>query len=204
MKNKPKPIGNALLFFMKITLIQMLMTCLSVMIGYAIDTSGQEVLERKITLQTQNAEVKNILIEIEKKSDVKFTYRPRLIKDLDRVTLNLVETPLADVLSQVLGSKLGYDVIGKQIVLKELYAENAEEMVAAATLGTIAQTVSGRVTDEADAPIPGVNVLVKGTTIGTTTDTDGKFALEVPDNNAILVFSFIGYTKCRSHRWHSN
>ena len=84
MKNKPKPIGNALLFFMKITLIQMLMTCLSVMIGYAIDTSGQEVLERKITLQTQNAEVKNILIEIEKKSDVKFTYRPRLIKDLDR------------------------------------------------------------------------------------------------------------------------
>src|SRR5688572_15465479 len=156
MKNKPKPIGNALLFFMKITLIQMLMTCLSVMIGYAIDTSGQEVLERKITLQTQNAEVKNILIEIEKKSDVKFTYRPRLIKDLDRVTLNLVETPLADVLSQVLGSKLGYDVIGKQIVLKELYAENAEEITAAATLGTIAQTVSGRVTDEADAPIPGV------------------------------------------------
>jgi TonB-dependent starch-binding outer membrane protein SusC len=120
MKNKPKPIGNALLFFMKITLIQMLMTCLSVMIGYAIDTSGQEVLERKITLQTQNAEVKNILIEIEKKSDVKFTYRPRLIKDLDRVTLNLVETPLADVLSQVLGTKLGYDVIGKQIVLKEV------------------------------------------------------------------------------------
>ena len=90
MKNKPKPIRNALLFFMKITLIQMLMACLSVMIGYAIDTSGQEVLERKITLQTQNAEVKNILIEIEKKSDVKFTYRPRLIKDLDRMTLNVV------------------------------------------------------------------------------------------------------------------
>ena len=132
MKNKPKPIGNALLFFMKITLIQILMTCLSVMIGYAIDTSGQEVLERKITLQTQNAEVKNILIEIEKKSDVKFTYRPRLIKDLARMTLNVVETPLADVLSQVLGSKLGYDVIGKQIVLKEVYAENegATEIIA--------------------------------------------------------------------------
>ena len=135
MKNKPKPIGNALLFFMKITLIQMLMTCLSVMIGYAIDTSGQEVLERKITLQTQNAEVKNILIEIEKKSDVKFTYRPRLIKDLDRMTLNVVETPLADVLSQVLGSKLGYDVIGKQIVLKERYAENTGETEIIASVG---------------------------------------------------------------------
>jgi hypothetical protein len=59
MKNKPKPIGNALLFFMKITLIQILMACLTVMMGYAIDTSGQEVLERKITLQTQNADVKS-------------------------------------------------------------------------------------------------------------------------------------------------
>jgi TonB-dependent starch-binding outer membrane protein SusC len=193
MKNKPKPIRNALLFFMKITLIQMLMTCLSVMIGYAIDTSGQEVLERKITLQTQNAEVKNILIEIEKKSDVKFTYRPRLIKDLDRMTLNVVETPLADVLSQVLGSKLGYDVIGKQIVLKEVYAENGKGIEIIASADPAAQTVSGRVTDESDAPIPGVNVLVKGTTVGTTTDTDGRFSLDVPDASSVLVFSFIGY-----------
>src|SRR5688572_283558 len=181
MKNKPKPIGNALLFFMKITLIQILIACLTVMMGYAIDTSGQEVLERKITLQTQNAEVKNILIEIEKKSDVKFTYRPRLIKDLDRMTLNVVETPLADVLSQVLGSKLGYDVIGKQIVLKEVYAENEGATEVIAPAGPTAQAVSGRVTDESDAPIPGVNVLVKGTTVGTTTDTDGRFSLDVPD-----------------------
>jgi TonB-linked SusC/RagA family outer membrane protein len=193
MKNKPKPIPNALLFFMKITLIQMLIMCTSVMLGYAINTSGQEVLERKITLQTQNAEVKNILAEIEKKSDVKFTYRPRLIKDLNRMTLNLVETPLADVLSQVLGSRLSYDVIGKQIVLKELYSEDEDEIVAIPTANIAAQTVSGRVTDESDAPIPGVNVLVKGTTVGTTTDTDGRFSLEVPDNNSVLVFSFIGY-----------
>src|SRR5687768_1418887 len=98
MKNKSKPIRNALLFFMKLTLLQMLMMCASVMLGYAIDTSGQEVLERKITLQTQNAEVKDILVEIEKKSEVKFTYRPRLIKDMNRMSLNLVETPLVDVL----------------------------------------------------------------------------------------------------------
>jgi TonB-dependent SusC/RagA subfamily outer membrane receptor len=191
MKNKPKPIRNALLFFMKITLIQMLITCVTVMLGYAVDTSGQEVLERKITLQTQNAEVKNILLEIEKKSDVKFTYRPRLIRDLDRLTINLVETPLGDVLAQVLGSELGYDVIGKQIVLKELPTANAVE---AASVGSaIAQTVSGRVTDETDAPIPGVNVLVKGTTVGTTTDSDGRYTLEVENENSVLVFSFIGY-----------
>ena len=148
MKNKPKPIPNALLFFMKITLIQALITSASIMLGYAIDTSGQEVLERKITLHTQNAEVKNILIEIEKKSEVKFTYRPRLIKDLNKMSLNLVETPLAEVLVHVLGSRLSYDVIGKQIVLKEL-EEDEEETNEISSLANevAAQTVTGTVTD---------------------------------------------------------
>jgi TonB-linked SusC/RagA family outer membrane protein len=178
---------------MKITLIQMLMMCVSVMLGYAIDTSGQEVLERKITLQTQNAEVKNILTEIERKSDVKFTYRPRLIKDLNRMTLNLVETPLVDVLSEVLGPKLSYDIIGKQIVLKEMPSEFEENSSNAISEGEVAQTVSGQVKDESNDPLPGVNVLVKGTTVGTTTDIDGRFTLEVPDENSVLVFSFIGF-----------
>src|SRR5690606_9757566 len=53
--------------------------------------------------------------------------------------------------------------------------------------------VSGRVTDESGKPLPGVNILIKGTTLGTTTDFNGTYALEVEDPEAILVFSFIGY-----------
>jgi TonB-linked SusC/RagA family outer membrane protein len=53
--------------------------------------------------------------------------------------------------------------------------------------------VSGRVTDESGSPFPGVNVVVKGTVTGTTTDTDGKFTLDVPDESSVLVFSFVGY-----------
>ncbi|HEX8532184.1 MAG TPA: carboxypeptidase-like regulatory domain-containing protein, partial [Cytophagales bacterium] len=52
--------------------------------------------------------------------------------------------------------------------------------------------VSGRVTDDNGGGIPGVSVLVKGTTNGTTTDEDGRYKLTAPDN-ATLVFSFIGY-----------
>src|SRR5450759_267960 len=57
-------------------------------------------------------------------------------------------------------------------------------------------TISGTVTDAVTKePMPGVNVLIKGTTIGTLTGADGKYTLPVPDpNSAILVFSFIGYT----------
>lgn len=54
-------------------------------------------------------------------------------------------------------------------------------------------TIRGRITDENDSPIPGANVLIKGTAVGTTTDADGRFSLNVPDGNAVLVISFIGY-----------
>jgi TonB-linked SusC/RagA family outer membrane protein len=56
------------------------------------------------------------------------------------------------------------------------------------------QAVSGKVTSSVDqSPLPGVSVLVKGTTTGTSTDADGRFSLSVPDNNAVLVLSFIGF-----------
>jgi TonB-linked SusC/RagA family outer membrane protein len=54
-------------------------------------------------------------------------------------------------------------------------------------------SVEGKVVDENAVPLPGVNVIVKGTSVGTTTDSEGAFALSVPDQNAVLVFSFIGY-----------
>jgi TonB-linked SusC/RagA family outer membrane protein len=54
-------------------------------------------------------------------------------------------------------------------------------------------TVSGTVTDTKKEPMIGVSVKVKGATIGTATDLDGKFKLSVPNNNAVLIFSFLGY-----------
>lgn len=53
--------------------------------------------------------------------------------------------------------------------------------------------VTGRITDENGGAFPGVNVVVKGTTTGTTSDANGKYSLEVPDASSVLVFSFVGY-----------
>ncbi|GAA4433065.1 TonB-dependent receptor [Ravibacter arvi] len=53
--------------------------------------------------------------------------------------------------------------------------------------------ISGRVTDEKNEAMPGVSILVKGTQRGMITDTEGRFAIEVPDGDATLVFSFVGY-----------
>jgi TonB-linked SusC/RagA family outer membrane protein len=64
-----------------------------------------------------------------------------------------------------------------------------------ASAPAVAQTVSGRVTDSANGnALPGVSVLIKGTTTGTTTDTDGRYSLNVPDpSSSVLLFSFIGF-----------
>lgn len=58
----------------------------------------------------------------------------------------------------------------------------------------VAQTISGRVSTSSDGTaLPGVSVLVKGTTTGLTTDTDGRYSITVPDESSVLVFSFIGF-----------
>ena len=60
---------------------------------------------------------------------------------------------------------------------------------------TTPKTITGRVVESpSNQPIPGANVVIKGTTTGTQTDTDGRFSLNVPSGNVTLVISFIGYT----------
>lgn len=61
------------------------------------------------------------------------------------------------------------------------------------SLGEMAQ-VSGRVVDENGNGFPGVNILVKGTSIGAVTDINGNYTIAVPDNGTVLVFSFVGYS----------
>lgn len=66
-------------------------------------------------------------------------------------------------------------------------------LVFASSAAMAQRVVTGTVLDEYDVGLPGVSVLVKGTTTGTATDIDGKFSLNVPNDQAVLVFSFIGY-----------
>ena len=195
MKNKPKPLRSTLHFFMKITLLQVLITCGSIVFGYALDTSGQGVLNQKISLRAKNADLKSTLLEIEKKIDVKFTYRPRLIKDHGKITIDAIEATLAEVLEQILEESLGYEVIGKQIVLKDVTpVDDTNETDGMAAASVMAITIGGQVLDDTKSPIPGVNILVKGSNVGTVTDADGRYKIEVENGNALLVFSFIGYT----------
>ncbi len=55
------------------------------------------------------------------------------------------------------------------------------------------RTISGTIQDEAGNSLPGVNIIIDGTTTGTTTDVDGNYSISVPNNQAVLIFSFVGF-----------
>lgn len=165
----------------------------SLMIGYAIDTRGQEVLERTITIEAEQQEVKQILSAIERKADIKFTYRSRLIQASKKVSLHAYNAKLVDVLTTLFGEGISLSVIGKQVILKPAALTSFINTEAGLDARPTAIHVSGQIKDDTGQPLPGVNVVIKGTTQGTTTDGDGRYAIDVPDETAILVFSFIGY-----------
>jgi len=67
------------------------------------------------------------------------------------------------------------------------------EIVAIPSVSLPDKTISGRVTEEKGDGLPGVSIIVKGTTLGTTTQIDGTYRINVPDGNPVLIFSFVGY-----------
>jgi TonB-linked SusC/RagA family outer membrane protein len=193
--NKPKPVQETLLFLMRVTLIHILLTTFSVAFVYAVDTMGQKVLDKKITLDVESEDFQQALIKISEQAKVKFAYSPELVEDQKRVTLHVKDAKLEEVLAALLGPDVNYKVVGKRIVLRPVNPDGEDASKSDANTRAIPDpiTVSGTVKDGAGAPIPGVSVLLKGTSTGTTTDTDGKFTITVNSENDILVISFIGF-----------
>ncbi len=179
------------LFIMKITVVQILISCFSIAMVYAIDGMGQGVLDRKISIDVDATEFQSVLLQISRQAKVKFAYSPELVQGKETVSLHVEDEPLQNVLDGLLGPDIAYKVIGKQIVLAPV--DKKAEWLAVDSPAALAIQVSGRVTDEAGAPLPGVNILIKGTASGTTTDVNGAYTLSVDDTDAVLVFSFIGY-----------
>lgn len=189
--NNSKPIQEVFYVIMRITLIQALLMVILTSLVAAGPTKGQGILDRKVSLDVNNAEIKSILSEIEKQTSVIFTYRSKLIKSSKKVSIKVHDASLAVVLEQLFNPGIYFFAMDEdeEIVLRPNPNLEADSEIPL----TYLITVSGRVSDENGQPLPGVSVLEKGTTNGTTTDNSGSFSVSVQDEKSILVFSFIGY-----------
>ncbi len=165
---------------------------------FASDLSAQEVKsidEVYVSVDFNNAKIDEAFHTIEAKTNYRFAYER---KDLDsKVRLNLESrnSTLKDVLLEISKeASLKFRQINYDIDVQKIKrAENIEDKERIDVYqGGI--TVSGNVTSSEDnSGIPGVNVVLKGTTTGSVTDMDGNYVIEVPEENSVLVFSSIGF-----------
>lgn len=165
-----------------------------------------------IDLNLKDVSLRLALKEIEKQTQYHFVVNHSRIKSNQRlVSLTIKTENIQEVLDQLLeGTNITYTIKRKQITLippdvasqsspVSLLSEESSSLAALNMNAYYERTsqpavaVTGTVIDENGAPLPGVNVLVKGTTNGTVTDNAGKFSLNVPSAESVLVFSFIGY-----------
>ncbi|WP_224998649.1 TonB-dependent receptor [Cesiribacter sp. SM1] len=194
--NKPKSLQEIFLFFMKVSIIQILLVTLSAssFLVHAHELRGQEVLERTVTLDIRNEKIKSILHAIEDQADVKFTYIPKEIQADKEVSIAAKEQKIRDVLTNIFENEISIDVIRTNIILKPRRQAFLLEPLKDIEVRRVAVTVSGTVTDGTSGEtLPGVNILVKSTGTGTVTDMDGRYKIEATGPEAILVYSFVGY-----------
>ena len=145
---------------------------------------GQHLAQQPISLQAESRTLQEVLKDIERQADVVFVFSSS-VPYQQKVSIAVKAEPLDRVLFALLSPlQISYEVVDQQIVLQKRPEEQDQPD----------GRVSGTVTDQKTGqPVPGVNVLIKGTNHGTVTDIDGNYALEAPDSASTLVFSFIGY-----------
>jgi TonB-linked SusC/RagA family outer membrane protein len=192
--NNLKSIQGLLYFLMKITLAQTLLMAALTSLVAAAPLKGQEILERRVSLDVKNREIKSVLAEIEKQISVTFTYRPKSIRASKKISLKVSDIRLHELLAQLFSPEVSFIAIDEEeeIILRE--SPTAEKFPAPAIDENTSLTVSGWINDDTGSPLPGVNIVEKSTTNGTTSDTNGQYKINVSDANATLTFSFIGYT----------
>jgi TonB-linked SusC/RagA family outer membrane protein len=131
--------------------------------------------------------LESVFSKIEASSDFSIFYQNELIKDSKSVTADFKNASVAEILDRVLESEnLSYKVKGKLIMILPSDSNTGE------IISQQRKSVSGKVTDDANSPMPGVSVIIKGTTTGVVTDGNGNFTVSNVPEGATLVFSFVG------------
>ena len=169
--------GNFLLM-MRLTMLFLLMTFVSL---------TATALGQRTTIKLDNVDLQVAFNEIKQKMGYTFVYNDQVVKNVGKVSVNVTSSDIKYILAKCLeGTSLDFYIEDNIVVIKSK-AEQARETERKPV------TVKGKVVDEKKQPLPGVTVLLKGTTLGVTTGGEGDFSIVITDTTkAELVFSFIG------------
>ncbi len=167
-----------IVFIMKLTFAIILLCVLQ---SFAIDSFSQNL---RLSINKKNISIENVIQIVEDQTDYYFMYSALAVDLKRKVDLDASDKLITEILDDIFdGTDVSYKINGHIIALS-----NGDET----SIVTQQVSVSGVVTDTTGAPLPGVSVVVKGTTNGIITNADGKYTLTKVPADATLVFSFVG------------
>ena len=166
---------------MRFSFYQVLLIVMCSTLAIAHENRGQEFLNQKITLKLENKVLESALRHIKKATSVSFIYSPQVIGVDRTVSINVQNESLKEVLSKLLTPlEISYEVSGSTILLRHIPKSS---LMSSHTLNFLSitsqleKTVTGTIVDEKNQPMPGVNIAIKGTTRGVTSQPNGKYSI---------------------------
>jgi TonB-linked SusC/RagA family outer membrane protein len=178
-----RPGITKIILAMRLAVVLQLALCLQI---------SAKTYSQKISISASNTPLKTVLREIEVQSGYQFFFKEKVLKLAGSVDAHFTNADIRDVLNQCLKPKgLMYDMVDKIVVIREApVVTTAEGHALAAPLSEL----KGIIKDEQGIALPGASIRLKGTAKGTSSDAEGRFTLNLPDNaTALLEVSFVGY-----------
>lgn len=167
---------------------QLMMLKLMVLVSlvFAFSANANHALAQKADLVVTHKSLKEVFRLLKEQTDVDFLFTESQLKNTKSVSINVKQKELKDILQLCFeGQGLTYVLNGNTVIIKK---ENNVPVLG----NTQQRTITGIVTDEKGTSIPGVNIEVKGDNKRAVTGSDGKYAIIIAKDNAVLVFSFMG------------
>lgn len=138
----------------------------------------------RLSINFSNTELVDVLDQIENETEFLFLYNEKLIDPTRKVSIHVQDQGIEDVLRLLFANTdVKYSILDRKIILSPSENVNISQQQ---------KSISGKVTDSSGVPLPGVTIVIKGTTQGIITDAGGNYSLSNVPADAILVFSFVG------------
>jgi TonB-linked SusC/RagA family outer membrane protein len=179
----------------KKVLIIMKLTFFLIFLGLTGVSASVYSQSKKLTLNVENVSIREVFDLIESQSEFVFIYKKNVIDPARKVNLKVEELTIDKVLDKLFrDSDTKYEILNRQIILTPDRSVKTKpvDIMRLEIQQPQQKEVTGKVTDTGGLPLPGVSVIVKGTTIGTITNADGEFSLNIPIDAETLQFSFVG------------
>ncbi|MGV8096728.1 MAG: TonB-dependent receptor [Mangrovibacterium sp.] len=169
----------------------MKLTGLLMLISFIAISAGTYSQNTHFSFKIENGTLHDLFLYMEKNSNLRFAYNKSDLDDTQRVSCKFENESVEQILNKVLDTdKLSISVKNEYVIITN--KGNVTGKPFNNTINQPVRTISGKVTDSNGSPLPGVTVVIKGTTQGTITDVNGNYSFSNVPGDATLVFSFVG------------